>query len=104
VSPTFDRADSFKRDYKGLEPEEREQVGESLQHFIEDLTGIEDGRLNDFRASLRVKPMQGNPGIWEMTWERGDGRATFKWGTPVLPEKRHVDWRRIGDHGIFTDP
>ena len=57
-----------------------------------------------FPKKLRVKPVTGAPGIWEMTWSFAgpDGRATFEWieiaGEPT------VRWRRIGDHAIFGSP
>jgi hypothetical protein len=55
-------------------------------------------------ASLRVKDVEGAPGVWEMTWSFGgpDGRATFEWieieGEPA------IRWRRIGGHAIFGGP
>jgi hypothetical protein len=105
VAPTFDRTDDFKRDYRGFDdPAKREQVRSSLQHFIEDLTAIEEGRASDFRPGLRVKSMKGHPGILEMSWEHDDGRATFQWGVPVREGMRHVLWRRIGGHEIFGAP
>lgn len=54
--------------------------------------------------SLRVKSVEGAPGIWEMTWSFAgpDGRATFEWieidGEPA------VRWRRIGGHAVFGAP
>jgi len=61
-------------------------------------------RGGSFRGTLRVKPMQGHSGIFEMTWEGEDGRATFDYGPEVLPGERHIRWRRIGDHNIFQNP
>ena len=54
--------------------------------------------------SLRVKSVQGAPGLWEMTWSFGslDGRATFEFVT-VEAELR-CRWRRVGDHDVFKDP
>ena len=52
-------------------------------------------------TSLRVKDVEGAPGLWEMTWSFAgpDGRATFEWieidGEPA------IRWRRIGGHAIF---
>ncbi len=100
MAPTFDRSDSFKREYRNLEPHEQAKVKEKLADFIDDLQAIEDGTKTSFRSALRVKPMKAKPGIWEMTWD-GDGRATFEYGDEVLPGKRHVIWRRIGGHDIF---
>ena len=55
-------------------------------------------------TSLRVKDVEGAPGVWEMTWSFAgtDGRATFEWieidGEPA------IRWRRIGGHAIFGAP
>jgi hypothetical protein len=47
--------------------------------------------LTEVRASsaLRVKRVQGHPGVWEMTWAP-DGRATFEYGAEVRPGEAHV--------------
>lgn len=46
--------------------------------------------------------MQGVSGIWEMTWEGNDGRATFSLTT--RHGQRHVIWRRVGGHEIYEHP
>ena len=103
--PTYERSDSFRRDYKDLNREERERFKSVVKdEFVPDLEAIEQGRQATFRGSLRVKPLQGNPGIWEMTWEGKDGRATFDYGPPQIPGLRHVRWRRVGGHDIFGSP
>jgi hypothetical protein len=53
---------------------------------------------------LRVSPMRGTDGIWEMTWSFAgpDGRATFQWVT--VEGKVRIRWRRIGGHEIFKRP
>ncbi len=53
---------------------------------------------------LRVKRVQGYPGVWEMTWSFAgpDGRATFEWID--LDGELAIRWRRIGGHGIFGEP
>lgn len=57
-----------------------------------------------FPAALRVKPIAGAPGIFEMTWSftGPDGRATFEWieidGEPA------VRWRRVGGHRVLREP
>jgi hypothetical protein len=56
-----------------------------------------------FRASLRVKRVQGHTGIFEMTWS-GDGRATFEYGTEQIPGEPHIIWRRISGHDILKQP
>lgn len=54
--------------------------------------------------SLRVKGVQGAPGVWEMTWSFAgpDGRATFEWTT--IDGERAIRWRRVGSHAIFSEP
>ncbi len=51
---------------------------------------------------LRVRDVEGAPGVWEMTWDWPDGRATFEWveidGYPA------IEWRRVGGHEIFREP
>ena len=73
--------------------EQRTLFRSARREFIED---CDSGR---FRPSLR-----GHSGIWEMTWEGNDGRATFSWGPELELGKRHVIWRRIGGHEIFANP
>lgn len=52
--------------------------------------------------SLRVKPVKGAAGVWEMTWEMPDGRATFEW--VEIEGEPGIRWRRVGTHGIFREP
>jgi hypothetical protein len=70
-----------------------------VRRFAEDL---DNG--GNFRASLRVKPVKGHAGLWEMTWEGNDGRATFAYGAEKVSGKRHVIWERVGGHEIFQEP
>lgn len=48
--------------------------------------------------------MQNAPGIYEMTWDGRDGRATFAYGAEHIPGEAHIIWRRIGGHEIFDHP
>src|SRR5438270_351068 len=57
-----------------LSPPERAQFRHALREFIEDL------ETRQFRPSLRVKGIRGAPGVFEMTWEYHNGRATFQFG------------------------
>jgi len=61
-------------------------------------------RTTAWPASLRVKPVEGALGIFEMTWSfKGpDGRATFEW--IQIDGTLGVRWRLIGDHSIFKRP
>jgi hypothetical protein len=55
-------------------------------------------------GSLRVKAVEGAPGIWEMTWSFAgpDGRATFEW--VEIEGEQAIRWRRVGGHEIFREP
>ncbi|MBF6606441.1 MAG: hypothetical protein IVW53_12745 [Chloroflexi bacterium] len=55
-------------------------------------------------TSLRVKDVEGAPGVWEMTWSFAgpDGRATFEW--IEIEGEPGIRWRRIGGHAIFGAP
>ena len=61
-------------------------------------------REGSWPKKLRVRRVEGVPGIWEMTWSfsRPDGHATFEWidigGEPA------IRWRRVGGHEIFREP
>jgi hypothetical protein len=55
-------------------------------------------------AHLRMKPVRGVRGVWEMTWSftGPDGRATFQFVT--IRGEPGILWRRIGGHEIFREP
>lgn len=97
--PTRDVFQSFLDDWKKLTPEQQRRLLSQLKEFKEDLD-----RGGPIRGSLRVHPMRGYPGIWEMTWDGNDGRATFHFGPEQKPGKRHIVWRRIGGHEIYDNP
>jgi hypothetical protein len=96
--PTFEKTDSFRRDYDDLTREQRAAVSSAVKEFVEDLAA---GR--PFRRGLRVKGVQGATGIFEMSWA-GDGRATFEFGNELSEGDPHIIWRRIGTHEIFKRP
>ncbi len=95
--PTHEEDKDFRNDYAKLTTEQRAAFRSASIKFARDL---EAGR---FRKGLRVKRVQGKPGVWEMTWAE-DGRATFQYGASVLPGRPHVIWRRVGSHDIFDNP
>lgn len=96
--PTWAKLASFTRDYEKLSDDERAAFNKAIRKFVEDLKAG-----GAFRAGLRVKKMTDAGEVWEMTWAN-DGRATFEFGEEVAPGERHVVWRRIGTHTIFTNP
>jgi hypothetical protein len=75
--------------------------------FVEEFSPACDAFRADpslsFPDRLRVKPVVGARGLFEMTWSFSgpDGRATFEWidldGEPA------IRWRRIGSHRILED-
>lgn len=95
--PKYARTQRCIRDWMNLRPEERAQFRQALAAFLEDLP------TRQFRPSLRVKGVQRVAGVFEMTWEYHDGRATFQFGDTSKGEP-DIIWRRIGGHEIFEAP
>jgi hypothetical protein len=54
--------------------------------------------------TLRIKDIEGAPGVWEMTWSFSgpDGRATFEY--VEVDGELAIRWRRVGGHEIFKVP
>lgn len=94
--PSYERTRRFERDWKALDPSDRDRFRIVFTRFDADLAA---GR---FRRGLRVKGIQGTDSIFEMTWAP-DGRATFGYGVPA-GDGAHVTWRRIGRHDIIRRP
>lgn len=97
-------SNAFKSDLRRLNENHKAMVQRAVRKFAQDLKAIEEGSGDHVRGALRVKPLQSRPGIWELTWEAGDGRATFEYGTGRRPGMRHIVWRRVGSHSILTEP
>jgi hypothetical protein len=95
--PTHDELRRFLADYSRLTETQRAAFLSALRLFIAGL------RSRQFDPRLRIKRVQGQVGVWEMTWAP-DGRATFQYGDEVQPGEPHVIWRRVGTHDIFRDP
>jgi hypothetical protein len=107
----YEQTDSFRGDYKRLNDAEKTLFHQAVQEFSEAC----DAHVRDrqpFPGHLRVKPVQGAPGIFEMTWSFSgpDGRATWEWGQVEVEEAGTVRrepavlWRRLGDHSILKGP
>lgn len=93
--PTYERTARFDRDLAGLTAEERRRFRVAVAKFVADL------RTGQFRKSLRVRGIEGTPGVFEMTWAP-DGRATFQYGAD-RGSGAHVVWRRVGTHDVFGE-
>lgn len=96
--------DSFKGDYARLSERERALFRKSLRAFVEACDRYAVEPAAPWPSALRVKPIQGAPGILEMTWSLSgpDGRATFEF--IELDGELAVRWRRIGRHRILREP
>ena len=99
----YQRTDSFAADYRRLPQAERERFQKAVAGF-NDASDAYGEHHQPFPKALRVKPVQGAPGIFEMTWSFSgpDGRATFEWSQ--AESEPAVLWRRIGGHEIFKNP
>lgn len=76
--PTYQPRPRSLRDFKNLGTEQAPAWDKALEVFIACL------RRGSFDPGLRVKRVQGYPGVWEMTWA-ADGRATFEYGQDDTP-------------------
>ena len=91
IMATFETLPHFEASWKKLTREQQAAFREVvLEAFVPDL--VADDR--PFRPVLRVRPMAGHPGLFEMTW-RQDGRATFSYGAEREPGQPHVVWQEI---------
>jgi hypothetical protein len=94
--PTHERTRRFERDWGSLTIDERRRFRVAFEKIDADLAA------RRFRPGLRVKPIEGAEGVFEMTWAP-DGRATFEYGPPEGTDARLI-WRRIGTHDVFRRP
>ena len=96
---------AFEGDWSRLSEPERGRFREVVRsQFHPACERYHDDPSTRWPQSLRIKQIEGAPGIWEMTWSFSgtDGRATFEWiGNDDEPAIR---WRRVGGHAIFHDP
>jgi hypothetical protein len=91
--PTYARTRQFDRDRRRLRVTDKDRYRLAFRKFDVDL------RAGRFRPGLRVKGVQGAPGVFEMNWAP-DGRATFEYGQSQAAGA-DVIWRRIGTHGVL---
>lgn len=97
----FETTRAFERDFKRLSRQHQQKFLELVPRFNAAAEAAASGEPNPWPRGLRIKPIQGAKGIWELTWSMSDpdGRATWEWidieGRPA------IRWRRVGDHAIF---
>jgi hypothetical protein len=87
--PTHEELPRFLRDWQRLGPQQRRAFLDALTLFMSGLA------KQSFAPQLRVKRVQGEAAVWEITWA-SDGRATFAYGPEVLAGQPHIVRRRIG--------
>lgn len=93
--PTYERLPRFIKDFGALSREQQLLFIAAVEKFVADLQAG-----TGFRKGLRVKGVQGSPGLYELSWA-GDGRATFSYGKAVRNGEPHVIWHRVGTHDIL---
>ncbi len=100
----YEVLDSFKNDWKRLSAKEQALFRRVLPIVHDACERFATDPSTAWPASLRVKDVEGAPGIWEMTWSFSgpDGRATFEWIR--IEGSVAVRWRRVGGHAVFKSP
>ena len=97
IMPTYEQDDRFKHDLERLTADEKRRFYAAVKKMVHDL---KEGQR--FRKSLRVKGLQSQRDVFEMTWA-DDGRALFKYGTSPHEGDVHIIWLRVGSHEIFDE-
>lgn len=97
--PTYEISERVLREFRTLSLDDQRRFLRALREFVAALR--EDPPA--FAPRLRVKRVQGHPGVWELSFAP-DGRATFCYDEERERGEAHVIWRRIGDHSVFADP
>ncbi|MCI4675957.1 hypothetical protein [Candidatus Mycolicibacterium alkanivorans] len=101
----FETTPAFDADYRRLNAEHRTAFRDAVKpKFVPACDAYAADPATPCPRSLRVKSVQGAPGVLEMTWpfSSPDGRATFEFVT-VNGELR-CRWRRVGEHDVFESP
>jgi hypothetical protein len=104
--PTFEVRRRFWGDYSRLSAEQQRRFRDARERFTAGLLAWEANGcagVPRFPQSLGVKSLTSNRNVMELAWAP-DGRCTWEYGTPQVPDKCHVIWRRIGSHAIYDDP
>lgn len=95
---------AFEADFRRLPKRDQTRFGKvAIEEFSPACDAFRADPSLPFPARLRVKPVVGARGLFEMTWSFAgpDGRATFEWID--LDGESAIRWRRIGGHRILAD-
>lgn len=100
----FQTTSSFDADHARLSGIENRLFRDALKAFVPACDRYAADPSTRGPASLRVRSVEGAPGVWELTWSFSgpDGRATFEF--VQIEGVLGVRWRRIGGHSIFRKP
>jgi hypothetical protein len=100
----FELTEPFLGDRDRLTADERRIVARALPRFVEACERVAIDPAAKWPDSLRVKDVEGAPGIFEVTFSFAGPsiRATFEWTR--IDGARAVRWRRIGGHEIVREP
>jgi hypothetical protein len=100
----FQTTASFDGDFARPSTGEQQLFRDALKAFVSACDRYAADPASKWPASLRVKDVEGAPGVWEMTWSFSgpDGRATFEF--VQIEGALGVRWRRIGGHSILGKP
>jgi hypothetical protein len=96
---------AFDGDYRRLKPEHQATFREAVKtKFAPACARIAADPAAGWPKSLRVKAVQGAPGVLEMTWSFAgpDGRATFE--LVLTDGELMCRWRRVGGQDVFKAP
>ena len=101
---TFETTARFDGDYRRLGKDEQELFRAAVAAFIPAAESRVAEPDAPWPKRLRIKRVEGAPGLWEMTWlfVGPDGRATFEWTS--IDGNPGIRWRRISGHEIFRQP
>jgi len=100
----FELTASFIGDRNRLTKAELDIVRAKLPEFVTACERYAADPSAKWPASLRVRAVEGAPGVLEMTFSFSGPavRATFEWAR--IDDELAVRWRRIGGHEIFREP
>ena len=88
---TFETLPHFEAGWRKLTREQQAAFrAVVLEAFEPDLETAD----SPFQRILRVRPVAGHPGLFEMIWNR-NGRATFSYGPERTAGQPHVVWQDI---------
>ena len=99
----YERTERARRDYARLNDQEKQHFKDAVRLMNDAFDRREHHSFPIWPRQLRIKDVEGAKGIWEMTWEWSNGRATFEY-VEVGGGEVAIRWRRIGGHEIFREP